>query len=151
MKTLVPFLLVAAATLAGLWISRPPAEGDPPPAAPSSPGLSRAQETGRRLYLRRCVWCHGAQGEGFGLNASRLETPPPDFTTRQFRSSHPKNAILDWLEDRRPRPNPLCPSWQSTLASAEKEAVTQYLLTLAASTDHGEPDDAITSRAGKKE
>ena len=90
--------------------------------------LDRTRESGRRIYLRRCAGCHGKEGDGFGINATKLETPPADFTSPQFRGAHPKGVILDWLEGRRPRPAPLCPNWRETLSLAESNAVAEYLL-----------------------
>ncbi|MBI3666946.1 MAG: hypothetical protein HY236_12130 [Acidobacteria bacterium] len=129
MRAFLPFLAVALMTFGGFWVSRPPST----PAAPSEPipwkpPLNRMQETGRRIYLHRCAWCHGKERDGFGLNATKLEIAPADFTAPQFRSTHSKAVLIDWLEGRRVRLAPFCPSWQETLAPAERDAVTDYLL-----------------------
>jgi mono/diheme cytochrome c family protein len=122
MKPLLPFLLVAAATVGVLWRARAPVA---PAAAseplPWTPPLDRTRETGRRIYERYCAWCHGRDRDGFGLNATKLATPPADLT------SVSKDAAVHWLADRRPRRAPLCPNWSSTLASQEREALAGYL------------------------
>jgi mono/diheme cytochrome c family protein len=122
MKALLPFLLVTAATIGVLWQSRAPAT--PTATAeplPWTPSLHRTQESGRRIYLRSCVWCHGQERDGLGPNATRLVIPPPDLTT------HAEGAVVDWLEGRRSRRAPLCPDWAGALTPAERRAVAQYL------------------------
>ena len=122
MKALLPFLLVTAATTGVLWLSRTPVA--PSTAAeplPWTPSLNRTQETGRRIYMRSCVWCHGQELDGFGLNATKLEIPPPDLTM------HSEGAVVDWLEGRRSRRAPLCPDWAGALTPVERRAVAQYL------------------------
>ncbi len=121
MRALLPYLFVTAATAGVLWLGWPSAS--PRPAAeplPWTPPLNRARETGRRIYLRRCVWCHGPERDGFGLNATKLATPPPDLR------AHSKNTIRNWLAGRRPRPAPLCPDWSGTLTPPERNAVAEY-------------------------
>lgn len=122
MKPLLPFLLVTTATIGALWLSRAPvaptATAEP---LPWTPSLSRTQQTGSRIYLRSCVWCHGQERDGLGLNATRLAIPPPDLTR------HSEGAVLDWLDGRRSRRAPLCPDWAGALTPAERRAVAQYL------------------------
>ena len=129
MKALLPFLLVTASTIGGLWLSHPPSTPSPASESPPwTPPLNRTQETGRRIYLRRCAWCHGQQRDGFGPNTTRLAIPPSDFTTDDFRRTHPKNVLLDWLDSPRPRPAWLCPRWGATLTPPERNAVAEYIL-----------------------
>src|SRR3990172_9080996 len=52
-------------------------------AAPA-PSLTRLEETGRRLYLSICSYCHGAEGDGFGVNAPNLAVPPRDHTDAAY-------------------------------------------------------------------
>lgn len=130
MRILLPVLLVIATAIGGFWIRRPPAASAVGEPIPWSAQRNRTQESGRRIYVRRCAACHGKEGDGFGINATKLETPPTDFTSPQFRGHHPKSAILDWIEGRRPRPAPLCPGWGETLSAAERNALAEYLLEL---------------------
>ena len=128
MKGLLPFLLVTVTTIGGLWLSGPavfPPSSEP---LPWTPPLTRIQETGRRIYLCRCGWCHGRDLDGFGPNATRLALPPPDLTTDDFRRTHPRTVLRDWLESPRPRPAWLCPNWGATLTLSERNAVAEYIL-----------------------
>jgi mono/diheme cytochrome c family protein len=99
---------------------------DPPPVEtpPVRPSLTRSQETGRRIYLRRCAGCHGEQGDGAGRNSPNLTKPT------EFPRSLAAAAIADWLRGKRPRPAPECPDWQHTFSQAERRAVADYVLTL---------------------
>jgi mono/diheme cytochrome c family protein len=113
---LLPLLFV----LSGCHSLDPPAAESPP----VRPALTRIQETGRRIYLRRCSACHGEQGDGSGRNSPNL-TKPPEFSRSLTRA-----AISDWLRGRRPRTAPECPDWQHTFSEAERRAVADYVLTL---------------------
>lgn len=99
---------------------------DPPSTetAPARPALNRSQETGHRIYLRRCAACHGEQGDGTGRNSPNLTKPP------EFPRSLPHSAVVDWLRNRRPRAAPECPDWERTFSEAERRAVADYVLTL---------------------
>lgn len=132
MRTSLAIVVMVLTTIGGVWVSRPPdAKGVAPEPIPWTPARNRTQETGRRIYLKRCAWCHGKERDGFGLNATKLGTPPADFTTPQFRNTHPKALLMEWASGKRPRPAPLCPNWQGTLAPAEIGAVAEYLLSSA--------------------
>ncbi|MEN8196251.1 MAG: c-type cytochrome, partial [Pseudomonadota bacterium] len=55
------------------------AEGDP--------------DRGEEIYLKRCVWCHGDEGDGLGPAAERLNPPPRDFSLGQYKI---KSVVFDW-------------------------------------------------------
>lgn len=42
-------------------------------------------ERGEEIYARRCVLCHGEEGDGLGPAAERLNPPPRDFTLGQYK------------------------------------------------------------------
>ncbi len=52
---------------------------------------------GRDLYLKLCVSCHGAKGDGQGPAASGLD--PRDFTTAQFRNKSTQGDALPTHDD----------------------------------------------------
>lgn len=55
------------------------AEGDP--------------DRGKEIYMKRCVWCHGDEGDGLGPAAERLNPPPRDFSLGQYKI---KSVVFDW-------------------------------------------------------
>ncbi len=42
-------------------------------------------ETGKKVYFKRCVWCHGVEGGGDGPSAERLYTRPRNFIQGTFK------------------------------------------------------------------
>jgi len=42
-------------------------------------------EKGAVVYAKRCLQCHGEEGDGLGPAAERLNPPPRDFTLGQFK------------------------------------------------------------------
>ncbi len=42
-------------------------------------------ENGAEVYAAKCVWCHGEEGDGEGPAAERLNPPPRDFTSAQYK------------------------------------------------------------------
>lgn len=77
-------------------------EGFAPTKAPKGPAphfSPQAREElvalGREVYQRRCVGCHGVNGDGKGPSAIFLEPKPRDFTTGiyKFRSTPGKDSL----------------------------------------------------------
>jgi mono/diheme cytochrome c family protein len=48
-------------------------------------GFTGNAQSGKELYRRFCVGCHGEEGNGEGNNAEWLDPRPRDFTTALFR------------------------------------------------------------------
>lgn len=110
----IPVAIPAALALALLACERPPpaTRGIPPAAlevvggwlggatpggAPTAarPALDRGfLALGAEVYRLRCIPCHGVNGNGKGIHASRLSVPARDFTkgVYQFRST-PSGAL----------------------------------------------------------
>ena len=42
--------------------------------------------TGKSLWNKHCVSCHGKTGKGDGTKAATLKTHPGDFSTAEFKS-----------------------------------------------------------------
>jgi DMSO reductase family type II enzyme heme b subunit len=56
----------------------------------SAPEMTLAQpggdpERGEEIYAKRCVLCHGEEGDGLGPAAERLNPQPRDFTLAQYK------------------------------------------------------------------
>jgi len=43
------------------------------------------KEAGRKIYDKKCWWCHGEKGEGNGPAAEFLLPPPRDFTLGVYK------------------------------------------------------------------
>ena len=60
---------------------------DADPALPQGSKLNASETValGKEVYLRRCVGCHGAKGDGNGVSARFLNPKPRNFTTGIFK------------------------------------------------------------------
>jgi DMSO reductase family type II enzyme heme b subunit len=68
MKKKIILMLVATGLMAGSAIAKPGNVDD-----------------GIKVYNKRCVWCHGEEGDGMGPAESRLVPPPRDFTSGMYK------------------------------------------------------------------
>ncbi|MBT5013912.1 MAG: c-type cytochrome [Rhodospirillaceae bacterium] len=42
-------------------------------------------ENGEKIYMKRCVWCHGEEGDGDSPAGDLLNPPPRDFTSGMYK------------------------------------------------------------------
>ena len=54
-------------------------------AASASPAQEAGNELGQKVYTKWCAHCHGANGDGQGVAASRLNPRPRDFTSGKYK------------------------------------------------------------------
>lgn len=94
-------------------------------------GLSRIQTEGKRLFVRYCVTCHGASGEGDGQNAYNLEPKPPNF--RDSLKTHPPPYWRQVIEGGTAAVgrSPLCPPRGHNLSPGQIDALSAYLEALS--------------------
>ena len=52
---------------------------------PADPIQQDKLEAGKKVYFKRCVWCHGVEGVGDGPSHDRLFTKPRNFTQGTFK------------------------------------------------------------------
>ncbi len=96
-------------------------------------------EAGRRVYLKRCVFCHGKEGMGDGIAAPYLNPRPRDFTLGMFKFRSTKNAELPTDADlfrtvSRGVPGTAMPAWGEgtfTLPEIERWQAVYYVKSLA--------------------
>jgi len=92
-------------------------------------------ELGKKVYFKRCVWCHGVEGAGDGPSADRLFTRPRNFIqgTFKIRTTDSGELPLDQnLIDtvKNGLPGSAMPAWQNVLSTEEIESVVQFVKTL---------------------
>lgn len=75
----VPGLGIALAMLLAACESQPPAGRDAGPRGARSTTETLDTAEGAALFRRWCVPCHGTQGRGDGITASRLDPQPKDL------------------------------------------------------------------------
>ncbi len=99
----------------------------------STPLLSREEESGRLVYERYCVFCHGTGGDGFGINASNLRLKPPALADARRLTEEIDQHVADRIAGGgMARGLPAgCPPWGRRLGTGNVQAVVAYLRWLA--------------------
>jgi mono/diheme cytochrome c family protein len=93
-------------------------------------GTDAQRESGKTLYLKYCVQCHGEKGDGQGYATQHLLPPPRDFTTGKFKVRTTPNGSLPTHQDlvniiRRGMPYTSMPAWD-TLSDQELSDLAYY-------------------------
>lgn len=92
---------------------------------------------GEKIYLKRCVWCHGVDGDGYGA-ADKLMVPPPrDFTGGLYKiksSPHTEDFANDldifrMISDGMPGTD--MPGWADILSEQDRWDLVVYLKAFA--------------------
>ncbi|MBE9503935.1 MAG: c-type cytochrome [Proteobacteria bacterium] len=94
-------------------------------------------DNGTEVYNKRCVWCHGEEGDGMGPGADRMNPPPRDFTsgmykinTTGFDDMVPNDEdIYRMIADGMPNTN--MPGWSDILSEQDMWDLVAYLKTFA--------------------
>jgi mono/diheme cytochrome c family protein len=61
--------------------------------------LTGKEGSGKQLYRRFCIGCHGPQGDGNGENAQWIDPKPRDFTIATFKCRSTPTGTLPTDED----------------------------------------------------
>ena len=105
-------------------------------------------DNGEIIYNKRCVWCHGADGDGAGAAEEFLNPPPRNFEDGQYKI---KTTGFDDMvpndEDifrmvRDGMPGTAMPGWSQLLSEQDMWDVVQYIKTFAGYEEE-EPTDQI--------
>ncbi len=92
---------------------------------------------GETIYLKRCVGCHGVDGDGLGPGADRLVPPPRDFTSGMFKiMSTAFEGYIPQDQDiyemiRIGMPGTAMPGWEDMLNSQEMWDLVAYIKTFS--------------------
>jgi mono/diheme cytochrome c family protein len=93
-------------------------------------------EAGKKVYTKRCIFCHGDNGAGDGVASSRFNPKPRDFTMGLFKYRTTPNGMLPTDEDllkvvRNGLPGTGMPHWSDLLSEQEQKDVVQYIKTFS--------------------
>ena len=121
MKITIGIRLILAAALAALFLAAP---------ASAKPGNA---DRAKAIYAKRCVLCHGVEGDGSGVEGDRLNPPPRDFSEGQykFRTTHFDDAlpndedIFRMIHDG--MPGTAMPGWSDVLSEQDMWDLVVYL------------------------
>lgn len=107
------------------------------------------KENGKKIYEKKCVWCHGKNGDGKGPAGSGafLNPPPRDFTSGMYKfKTTPFDEILPNDDDifrmiADGMPDSSMPAWKDILKEKEMWDIVEYIKTFAGFT--GKPAKQI--------
>lgn len=93
-------------------------------------------ENGKKIYMKKCWWCHGKEGEADGPAAKFLIPPPRNFAdgVYKFKNSPPSSEIVrdedlfDMISNGMPETS--MPSWKGVLTDQERWDLVAFVKTL---------------------
>jgi cytochrome c len=98
-------------------------------------GTPAQRESGKNLYNKYCVQCHGDKGDGEGYAAPHLRPRPRNFTTGKFKIRTTVNGALPTHQDlvniiRHGMPYTSMPAWP-TLTDQELSDLAYFVTTFS--------------------
>ena len=107
-------------------------------------------EKGKKVYFKRCVWCHGVEGGGDGPSADRLFTRPRNFIQGTFKirvtdsgelpmDINLINTVKNGLQ------GSAMPAWGEFLAEDEILAVVQFVKSLVQDREWDDEDEEVNN------
>ena len=114
MLTRIVFFVFGGFAMMGLLSPPAGAAGDP--------------VSGKAIYERLCVTCHGAQGKGDGPAGQMMTPRPADFTNPKIKGK-PDSELLKSIQDGRP-PTTM-PAFKGQLSDQQISDVLAYVRSLS--------------------
>ena len=105
--------------------------------AGSAAAKSGVAAKGKEIYDKRCTWCHGAEGAGDGAAKDRLNPPPRDFTSGNYkiRTSNFEDMVPNdddvFRMIRDGMPGTAMPGWSDMLSEQDMWDLTAYVKSFA--------------------
>jgi mono/diheme cytochrome c family protein len=107
-------------------------------------------ESGKKVYFKRCVWCHGVEGGGDGPAADRLFTRPRNFIQGTFKIRWTDsgelpldinliNTVKNGLQ------GSAMPAWGEFLSKDEILSVVQFVKSLVQDRDFSDEDEEVNN------
>lgn len=93
-------------------------------------------KAGKKIYEKRCIWCHGPEGRGDGAAAPFLDPTPRDFTEAQFKIRSTPHGEPPTDEDllrvlEIGMGSTAMQAWNTLLSEKERGQVVQYIKTFS--------------------
>lgn len=115
---------------------------------PADPIQKDKLELGKKVYFKRCVWCHGVEGEGNGPSADRLFTRPRNFIQGTFKIRWTDSGelpldsnLIDTVKNG--LPGSAMPAWGEVLSKEKIESVVQFVKSLVQDRDFSDEDEEV--------
>ncbi len=108
-------------------------------------GTEAQREAGKRMYMRKCAQCHGAEGDGGGIAKPFFKPAPRDFTSASFKIRTTESGELPTDRDlkeiiKKGMPYTGMPAWGG-LTDEELSNLVYYTKTFAE--DFADPDAIV--------
>lgn len=115
---------------------------------PADPIKKDLLEQGKKVYFKRCVWCHGVEGGGDGPSHDRLFTKPRNFTQGTFKIRWTNSGELPRDQDlintvTHGLAGSAMPAWGDFLKKEEIKAVVQFVKSLVQDRDWSDEDETV--------
>ena len=115
---------------------------------PADPIQQDKLEAGKKVYFKRCVWCHGVEGGGDGPSHDRLFTKPRNFIQGTFKIRWTNSGELPRDQDlintvTHGLTGSAMPAWGDFLSTDEIEAVVQFVKSLVQDRDWSDEDETV--------
>ena len=94
------------------------------PTTDSSTVAPKALESGKALYVKNCLPCHGSTGDGKGPAGATLAPPPSNFKEIQPDLDYVERVLRDGI------PGTSMPVWKDQLSESDRAAVAHYVRSL---------------------
>jgi len=138
-RLILSFLAVALIAVPGAALAEKP-----------TPVNKDLLEKGKKVYFKRCVWCHGVEGGGDGPSADRLFTRPRNFIQGTFKirwtdsgelplDINLVNTVKNGLQ------GSAMPAWGEFLSEDEILAVVQFVKSLVQDREWDDEDEEVTN------
>jgi DMSO reductase family type II enzyme heme b subunit len=94
-------------------------------------------DKGKAIYDKRCAWCHGENGDGNGPGAEKLNPPPRDFTSGNYKIKTSNYGELVPNDDdivrmiRDGMPGTAMPGWRDLLSDEDIRDLVAYVKSFA--------------------
>jgi DMSO reductase family type II enzyme heme b subunit len=133
-KFLFGGLLLAVLLAASLWVGAQ--EQKEAPKAQGVMGTPEDIQAGKKIYEKRCSYCHGEDGKGDGPAADFFTPRPRDFTSSLFKYRSTATGQMPTDQDlfktvSHGLPGTGMPSWDDVLNENERMQVIQYIKTFS--------------------
>ncbi len=99
-------------------------------------------QTGKELYVERCLTCHGCAGNGLGSYGGTLIVTPADFKQEPFRNMPEDEWFWHVSEGIQ---GTVMPPWKASLSEEERWHVIRYVRQIFARPVERDPDEGNPS------
>lgn len=119
-----------------------PATGAKPPPQGWSSWRAADLQAGKEIYVKYCMTCHGAAGNGLGSYGGTLSVTPADFKQEPFRSMPDDEWFWHVSEG---MPGTVMPPWKHSLSVTQRWQVIRYVQQIFARPIMRDPDEGHPS------